>query len=602
MRRIFFVVCLASLILQSVAYANNLVVTPTTTLAQQTSNNTSAVDTFKTQVNGNIAAGNLSKLDIHSLLYPGNHTKIYAHLMGWFGTSSHMNVGYDSTSSKQVARQVQDMISRGIDGVIIDWYGQGTTSDLATLQVMKQAEAHPGFTFAIMVDAGAIKNHSCSGCTAQQALAKHLQYVEQTYFDSPAYMRIQGRPVVTNFDIDLTFQIDWKAAGASVASDPTFIFQNSTGFTHAMTGGSYSWVQPKTTDFGSAYLASFYKTGKSHSSLETIGASYKGFNDKLALWGQNRIMDQQCGQTWLQTFSKINSMYNSGNQLESIQLVTWNDYEEGTEIESGIDNCVSVNASVSKSSLNWNITGNENTIDHYKVYVSTDGKNLMSLTDVKTGIGSMNLCSFSLGSGNYQLFIQAVGKPTLRNQISAPVTYSPKCSTPAPTASVSINIQAAPASLKIRPGHSATSTITASSTSGSITAPITFACLNLPVGMSCAFAPPVTSNNGTVTSMLTVSAVPISTAVEHGQHNQRLIYASLFAFGMVSFVGIGQIKRKRVLQGIMVLFVVGAVMLLSSCAGMGTSQAQTGANYTISVEATSGGAQMSAAVMSVSVE
>ena len=125
MRRILLVISLASLILQSVAYADNLVVKPTTTLAQQTSNNTSTADSFKTQVNGNIAAGNVSKLDIHSLLYPGNHTKVYAHFMAWFGTKSHMNVGYDSTSRAQVARQVQDMISRGIDGVIIDWYGKG---------------------------------------------------------------------------------------------------------------------------------------------------------------------------------------------------------------------------------------------------------------------------------------------------------------------------------------------------------------------------------------------------------------------------------------------------------------------------------------------
>ena len=77
------------------------------------------------------------------------------------------------------------------------------------------------------------------------------------------------------------------------------------------------------------------------------------FNDKLALWGANRIMDQQCGQTWLQTFSKINGIYSSGNQLNALQLVTWNDYEEGTEIESGIDNCVSVAATLSKNTLDW---------------------------------------------------------------------------------------------------------------------------------------------------------------------------------------------------------------------------------------------------------
>ena len=42
--------------------------------------------------------------------------------------------------------------------------------------------------------------------------------------------------------------------------------------------------------------------------------------------------------------------YNSGKQLPALQLVTWNDYEEGTEIESGIDNCFSLSASVSGGS------------------------------------------------------------------------------------------------------------------------------------------------------------------------------------------------------------------------------------------------------------
>jgi len=35
---------------------------------------------------------------------------------------------------------------------------------------MAEAENHPGFTFAIMVDQGAIKWDSCTGCTPQQAL------------------------------------------------------------------------------------------------------------------------------------------------------------------------------------------------------------------------------------------------------------------------------------------------------------------------------------------------------------------------------------------------------------------------------------------------
>jgi hypothetical protein len=44
------------------------------------------------------------------------------------------------------------MVSRGIDGVIIDWYGPDNSIDQATQLVTTQAENHPGFTFAIMID------------------------------------------------------------------------------------------------------------------------------------------------------------------------------------------------------------------------------------------------------------------------------------------------------------------------------------------------------------------------------------------------------------------------------------------------------------------
>ncbi len=59
----------------------------------------------------------------------GATTKIYAHLMVWFGGSNHMNVGYSSADAGQVHQQITDMISRGIDGVIIDWYGPNNSKD-----------------------------------------------------------------------------------------------------------------------------------------------------------------------------------------------------------------------------------------------------------------------------------------------------------------------------------------------------------------------------------------------------------------------------------------------------------------------------------------
>src|ERR1700693_5031242 len=461
--------------------ARSSYVVPTTTLAAQTSNNTSAANSFATQSNNNRGAGNVSKVDVHTLLYPGATTKVYAHLLLWFGGSKHMNIGYSSTDMAQIKSQIDDMVSRGIDGVIIDWYGPSNSIDQATQLVMTQAENHPGFTFAITIDQGAIEWYSCPGCSPQQALVSELQYIEHTYFPSPAYMTIQGQPVVTNFNVDLSYpSVDWNAATAALNTHPSFIFQNNSGFTHVPTDGSYSWVMPTTTDYGVGYLASFYDAGMSHASEQTVGATYKGFNDTLASWGSNRIMGQQCGQTWLQTFSKLNSMYNAGKPLPYLQLVTWNDYEEATEIESGIDNCVTISASVAANSLQWAISGNENTVDHYTAYISSDGQNLMPLTDIATGIGSLNLCVFPIPDGDYKLFVQAIGKPGLANHIAGAISYMSTCAAAGPPPSPTLSFSAAPASLRIQAGMSGTLTVTAKPQSGSFNRSISLSCTGIP--------------------------------------------------------------------------------------------------------------------------
>jgi hypothetical protein len=424
MRTLVLATLIAIVSFSVTAQAGNFVVVPTTTLNAETSNNTSAATTFTSQTNGNLGASNISKVDIHTLLYPGSNTKVIAHFMPWFGQKNHMNVGYNSQDPAQVHSQITDMISRGIDGVIIDWYGSADYSDGTAKLVMAEAEQHPGFTFAIMVDKGALKLSPCPGCTPQQTLIQQVQYIEQTYIPSPAYMRINNRPMITNFDIDLHYTIDWDAVQKATSTNPDFIFQHASGFTHDDSGGSYAWISYTAGNFGLPYLDKFYKASLAAPKEETFGGSYKGFNDTLASWGSNRIMGQQCGQTWLQTFSELNGYYDSGTPLANVQLVTWNDYEEGTEIESGIDNCVSVSASLSGSSFQWSITGSESTIDHYVVYISTDGQNLMPLNTMPVGSRSLDLSSYSLGTASYTLFVQAVGKPTIKNQMSGAIGYN----------------------------------------------------------------------------------------------------------------------------------------------------------------------------------
>ena len=594
------------LVISSVAWASDYVV-PNTTLAAQTANNTSAANGFTNQANGNLGANNVSKVDVHSLLYSGAATKIFAHMVLWFGSGGHMNIGYNSTDPGQVQQQIDDMISRGIDGVVIDWYGPNNFIDQATQAVMNEAEKHPGFSFAIMIDGGAIRENSCGGCSPQQTLGNLLQYVAQKYFVSSAYFNIDGQPVVTNFNVDGTGPIDWEAVNASLPVHPRFLFQDNEGFGHAMSDGSYSWVMPQASDYGFDYLSSFYGTGLSFPNIETVGAAYKGFNDSLASWGSGRVINQQCGQTWLQTFSQVNHLYNSGRQLPYLQLVTWNDYEEATEIESGIDSCFSLNPSISGNTLQWSINGNEDTVDHYTVYISSDGQNLMTLASTEPGLRSVNLCSFPIPAGKYQLFVQSEGKPSLANRMPGPVSYSPACGgaeptpapspSPTPTPLESPSLTASPTTLTISSGQSGQVTVSAAATANLNAGSLALSCDYLPANLICSFSPSTLAlGNGTATSTLKITN-SVTTANNRSRRTNGFAYASwIFSFGIAGFVFFGSFKSaRRVMPAIVACLVIGSVMLTASCGGGKSSSSTAGgpSTYTITVLGTSGSTQLS---------
>ncbi len=586
------------------AWAGNLQIVPTTTLTAETSNNTSAADGFQAQSDGNLGAGNVSKVDIHTLLYPGNDTKVIAHFMPWWGDPRHIDVGYSSHDPAQIHKQIMDMISRGVDGVIIDWYGSQDYTDQTAKLVMAEAEQHAGFTFALMVDKGAIGLSACSGCTPQQTLINQVQYVEQNYIPSPAYMRINGRPVITNFDIDLHYTIDWTAVQAATSTNPDFIFQHAAGFTHVLSGGSYPWVEPTTTDYGMSYLNKFYAAGLAAPSEYTIAGAYKGFNDTLASWGLDRIMDQQCGQTWLETFAEINSLYNSGLQVPAVQLVTWNDYEEGTEIETGIDNCFSITPSLSGSSLQWSITGNENTIDHYVVYVSTDGQNLMVLNTMTPGSRSLDLSTYSLAPGNYVVFVQAVGKPTLINHMSAPVNYT-VAAAPQPG---TIQLSAAPNALTATQGQSASATLTVTPVSGTVQSPVNLSCSGLPAGMSCSFSPATVSlGSSAVSSTMTIATGTVAAGLrqgkgQQGQHPEYGFWLSGFGVMAISISGSRSNLGKCIRRGLCTMGLAGMISLLTACGG-GTvtpktaSPQSSGGTYAVTVDGDAGSLHSSTTVM-----
>lgn len=447
-----------------------------------------------------LTQGAVSKVSIHSLL--GASTPVFVETQSWFCTGgasplssglgadqcgSHADIGYASNSSAQVHTQVADMRSRGIDGVLVDWQGKSaglglvdkaTTSDPAintgALGLYKaEAEASGGaFKFAVMEDEGITSCAAAAGCDVTAAVEGDLDFLATHFFDSPAYLHQNGRPVVMFFSLDTTVakhgkSIDWAHVRAHVQKDPLLVFENAGGFGHAEGDGAYSWLHsqdigsyPGSDPFGVAgFLPYFYKQAAANPSKITWGSAWKGFDDNLVNgWGGGRrYAGQQCGKTWLDTLATTKS---HGAGLSGVQIATWDDYEEGTEVETGIDNHVAVSASVSGAKLSWSLAAEANapsdctgavaqgldlatTLHHLAVYASSDGEDLELVADnLAPTAKSLDLGAL-VPAGATQLFVYAVGQPMIHNHLSAPVAYSApvKCGAPTvlePTAGESV--------------------------------------------------------------------------------------------------------------------------------------------------------------------
>jgi len=389
----------------------------------QNLNNTSASARYRGQ-SANAPPGNVSKLPVRSLLYTGATTRIFARYMPWFGDSHHRDVGYRSDDPQQVARQVADMLSRGIEGAIIDWYGPDSgPKNQSTILLMHQAEQQ-GLKFAISTDTGVLGDCRKRNCDLTAQLIVVLHYVVEHFASSPAYLRFNARPALFFFGMEKD-SINWKRVRQTLPSEVLFFFRNSPEFNDPEANGVYAWVAPETAGpqdpMALQYLQRFYSKARQSDKI-VMGSAYKGFNDADANWGKGRTIDQVCGQTWLTTFNEASRFYSSSHQLPALIIPTWNDFEEGTEIETGIDNCVAVKAAITQYTIEWTLSGREDTLDHFSI-LARDGSDWTVVRDVSAALRSIPLRDLHLTEKTTALCVQAVGKASLLNHASGPLAY-----------------------------------------------------------------------------------------------------------------------------------------------------------------------------------
>ncbi|HEX4065043.1 MAG TPA: endo-1,3-alpha-glucanase family glycosylhydrolase [Acidobacteriaceae bacterium] len=277
----------------------------------------------------------------------GPTPEILATYEAWFGPSNHISVGYSSNNPDVLRRQIEEAKALGISGFVVDWYGDRDPfidQSYATLQGLAAKEK---FHIAMMYD----ENNPAAGATDEviaDFTAFHNDYLSATSPGHEAYLTYQGRPMI--FVFPHGGHTDWARVREVVNQwnpKPWLIQENLPGPHPQAFDGFYPWVNPGAegwkadgSNWGQSYLDDFYHTmAAKYQDDIVVGGAWPQFNDSKASWSLNRHMSARCGQTLRDTFNEWKKFFPAGQTIPFLMIETWNDYEEGTDIERSIPAC-----------------------------------------------------------------------------------------------------------------------------------------------------------------------------------------------------------------------------------------------------------------------
>lgn len=295
-----------------------------------------------------------------------NPLKVFVHYMPWFEnkTTNAGKWGYhwtmkncnpdviDSNGRRQIASHYypligpyassdQDLIEyhlllmkySGIDGILIDWYGQWTYNDSQSILINSNAIinacAKVGLEFAIVYEDRVIPNMmTATSTTDYVSLAvTDMNYIKNTYFNKSNYIKIDGKPLLMVFGPDyITKPDDWTTILSVFPTKPCFM--SLYGFTSkvgtANSGGEYLWPWGDNINVDVKYA-------NKKNDPTFMGGAWPGFHDYYKEGGVGSTLfldDYANGARWNELLKKAQD-----NSMKYLQLITWNDFGEGTMIE-----------------------------------------------------------------------------------------------------------------------------------------------------------------------------------------------------------------------------------------------------------------------------
>ncbi len=257
---------------------------------------------------------------------------------------------YDSLDPAVLEYHVLLMKLAGIDGVIVDWYGSDNYYDyginnqrtLALFNYTRKA----GLKFSLCYEDNTINAEinggTMNGITVNvgNAIAhaqQTLLYAQTNYFTDPSFLRLSNAPVFLNFGPQYFHNSsDWTSIFSvlNATNQPAFFTEDNR--LSPAGKGAFNWPPMGLSGGGTLtsnqlqnYLITIDQKGAGWPSF--ISSGFPRFHDFYAQAGVGSsygYLDDANGGTLTNTLSRAMT-----NNSALVQIVTWNDFGEGTVVE-----------------------------------------------------------------------------------------------------------------------------------------------------------------------------------------------------------------------------------------------------------------------------
>ncbi|WP_115868345.1 glycoside hydrolase family 71/99 protein [Marinoscillum furvescens] len=298
-----------------------------------------------------------------------NTPKTVIHYMGWYsdthegvdsmrhwkhGTANRPLLGhYNSHNKSVILCHMMWSWAAGIDAVVVNVKDE---YDRQTLLKVQEVIAELRLISGGLFDLQSAISFDDQGFDLEPpldtALRKITQFKMVNYKNNDAYLTYEGKPVIFSFDYPHKFLTaeTLRASLDQVFGDRgALLVWNTFGEgenTQDYVDAFYPWVQPggpweaSGLNWGADYLDYFYQEVDRFdiSTHRFVGGGvWPGFDDRNNVsWGGNRLIARQGGGVYDSTWQYI-SNYSGTLPMAYVMVETWNDWNEGTEVEPSVE-------------------------------------------------------------------------------------------------------------------------------------------------------------------------------------------------------------------------------------------------------------------------